>query len=112
MKQIVNTNANFKAYLTNPTVSRGAKVNMVDQAFDANSKTSTVSKNLLLTMAGNARLGDTGKVRLLRFFNLASAKTAALPSAVVRQFSYAVGREERKKRGFSAKEAFVAFLCR
>lgn len=61
--QIIRTNANFKAYLTNPTISRGAKVDMIDQAFDAKSKTSSVSKNLLLTMAGNARLGDTEKVR-------------------------------------------------
>lgn len=35
---------------------------MVDKAFDAKSKTSSVTKNLLLTMAGNARLGDTEKV--------------------------------------------------
>lgn len=46
---------------------------MVDKAFDAKSKTSSVTKNLLLTMAGNARLGDTEKVwagslQLLRNF--------------------------------------------
>eukprot|EP00903_Cladosiphon_okamuranus_P006571 g6419.t1 len=61
-QHVINTNANFKAYLTNPTVSRSAKVEMVDKAFDAKSKTSSVTKNLLLTMAGNARLGDTEKV--------------------------------------------------
>jgi len=61
-QNIIRTNANFKAYLTNPTVSRSAKVDMVDKAFDAKSKTSSVTKNLLLTMAGNARLGDTEKV--------------------------------------------------
>ncbi|CAN0521885.1 unnamed protein product, partial [Laminaria digitata] len=61
-QHIIRTNANFKAYLTNPTISRGAKVDMIDKAFDVKSKTSSVSKNLLLTMAGNARLGDTEKV--------------------------------------------------
>lgn len=60
--QLISSNANFKAYLTNPTISRGSKVDMVSKAFDAKSKTSAVTKNLLVTMAGNARLGDTEKV--------------------------------------------------
>jgi len=34
----------------------------VDKAFDAKSKTSAVTKNLLLTMAGNNRLGEVEKV--------------------------------------------------
>ncbi|CBJ29188.1 ATP synthase O subunit, mitochondrial precursor [Ectocarpus siliculosus] len=61
-QHIIRNNANFKAYLTNPTVSRSAKVEMVDKAFDAKSKTSSVTKNLLLAMAGNARLADAEKV--------------------------------------------------
>ena len=60
--KLITSNVNFKAYLTNPTVSRSAKVDMVDKAFDAKSKTSAVTKNLLLTMAGNNRLGVADKV--------------------------------------------------
>lgn len=58
----MKTNANFKAYLTNPTITRSDKVTMIDNAFDAKSNTSPVTKNLLVTMAGNARLGDAEKV--------------------------------------------------
>lgn len=61
-RQLITSNVNFKAYLTNPTITRGAKVDMVDKAFDAKSKTSAVTKNLLLTMAGNNRLGEVEKV--------------------------------------------------
>lgn len=61
-KHIIKTNANFKAYLTNPTITRSDKVTMIDNAFDPKSNTSSVTKNLLVTMAGNARLGDTEKV--------------------------------------------------
>lgn len=61
-EQLIKTNGNFKAYLTNPTISRDAKVEMVSTAFDAKSKTSAITKNLLVTMAGNARLGDAEKV--------------------------------------------------
>lgn len=60
--QIIKTNANFKAFLTNPTITRSEKVTLLDNAFDPGSKTSSVTKNLLVTMAGNARLGDAEKV--------------------------------------------------
>ncbi|CAM9546681.1 unnamed protein product [Sphacelaria rigidula] len=61
-QHIIKTNANFKAFLTNPTITRSEKVTLLDNAFDPGSKTSSVTKNLLVTMAGNARLGDAEKV--------------------------------------------------
>jgi len=54
-------NAEFAAYLRNPTVSREAKVGAVDKLF-AGSSVSSLTQNLLSAMASNARLGETGKV--------------------------------------------------
>lgn len=65
--QLMKNSTGFRAYLTNPTISRGDKVKIIDKAFDAKSKTSAVTKNLLLTMAANARLRDADKVRERKF---------------------------------------------
>ncbi|CAN0043402.1 unnamed protein product [Discosporangium mesarthrocarpum] len=61
-EEVMKKNASFAAFLGNPTVSRGEKVGMVEHLFDAKSKTCDITKNLLMAMAGNARLDEAPKV--------------------------------------------------
>eukprot|EP00616_Rhizochromulina_sp_CCMP1243_P009890 CAMPEP_0118962576 /NCGR_PEP_ID=MMETSP1173-20130426/865_1 /TAXON_ID=1034831 /ORGANISM="Rhizochromulina marina cf, Strain CCMP1243" /LENGTH=208 /DNA_ID=CAMNT_0006910859 /DNA_START=36 /DNA_END=662 /DNA_ORIENTATION=- len=60
-KELLSKNAQFAEYLSNPTVSRAAKVSAVDKLFEG-PKTSDVTKNLMVTLASNARIGEAGKV--------------------------------------------------
>jgi len=59
--QVLETKPAFSEYLNNPTVSRDAKVGAIEKLFDG-PKTSGVSKNLMVTMAANNRVGDAAKV--------------------------------------------------
>ena len=58
---VINSNAEFATYLSNPTISRTSKVELIESIFDGK-KTEPISKNLFATMAANARLADTGRV--------------------------------------------------
>ena len=60
-KEVVGKNPSFDEFLSDPTVSREAKVEAIDKMFDGK-KTQAVTKNLMMTMAANARLADAGKV--------------------------------------------------
>lgn len=57
---VLSKNASFAAYLGNPTVAREDKVAYLDGVLG--DRISSVTKNLLLTMASNARLEDLDKV--------------------------------------------------
>eukprot|EP00904_Undaria_pinnatifida_P010619 jgi/Undpi1/6688/HiC_scaffold_20.g09167.m1 len=101
-QHIIRTNVNFKAYLTNPTISRGAKVDMIDKAFDVKSKTSSVTKNLLLTMAGNARLGDTEKV-IDAYTRLLKAKKGEIDAIVTTAEPLTAPQEKALAAGLKAQ---------
>ena len=51
---------NFAAFLSNPTVPRGEKANLVSQIMGT--KFSNVTTNLLLTLSANGRIGEASKV--------------------------------------------------
>jgi len=50
----------FKAFLDNPLISRDAKEKTVNDMLG--DKVSNITLNLMLTLAGNARLADTPKI--------------------------------------------------
>lgn len=60
-KEVMTKNSGFSSYISNPTVSREAKVDTISKMFDG-PKTSSVTKNLMLTMASNNRIGEATKV--------------------------------------------------
>lgn len=101
-QHLITSNVNFKAYLTNPTVSRSAKVDMVDKAFDAKSKTSAVTKNLLLTMAGNNRLGESDKV-IDAFTRMLKAKKGEVDAIVTTAEPLSPQQEKSLAAGLKAQ---------
>ena len=60
--QVMTKNGPFAGFLANPTVGREAKVEAIEKMFDG-PKTSPVTKNLMVTMASNNRIGEADKVR-------------------------------------------------
>lgn len=66
--------------MANPTVSRDAKANRMN-ALLAEDKFSTITRNLIQTLAGNGRLGETGKV--IASFNELMEASRGVVKAVV-----------------------------
>lgn len=60
IKQTIDTSAAFKLFLDNPLISRDEKTTKITDMLK--SKTSPVTLNLMTTLAGNARLNETGKI--------------------------------------------------
>jgi len=79
-KGVVASKPEFREFLANPTVSRQLKVDAVEKLFDG-PKTSMVSKNLFMAMAGNARMADCDKVADC-FVDLMKAKRGELDAVV------------------------------
>ena len=61
VQQTANTNQAFADFLDNPLISRDDKAKQIQTLF-AGSGVSQVTLNLLDTLAGNARLNETGKI--------------------------------------------------
>jgi len=60
VKETSEKNAAFRAFLDNPLISRDEKARNVETLFG--DKSSTVTLNLMTTLAGNARLQETSKI--------------------------------------------------
>jgi len=60
-KTVLDRKPAFKQFLGNPTVSRPDKVAAVEKMFTGG-KTTEVTKNLMMIMAANNRIGEAGKV--------------------------------------------------
>ena len=60
IKDMADKNASFKAFLDNPLTGRDEKVSQVETLLG--DKSSTVTLNLMTTLAGNARLAETTKI--------------------------------------------------
>jgi F-type H+-transporting ATPase subunit O len=59
--EVVKKNANLSAFLGNPTIPRQEKTNKVSQLFDE-TKFSSITRNLFLTLSANGRLGESLKI--------------------------------------------------
>lgn len=60
IKDTAGTSATFKSFLDNPLISRDEKEKTVQDLLGG--KTTPVTLNLMLTLAGNARLAETTKI--------------------------------------------------
>ena len=56
-------NSAFAGFLGNPTIARAAKVDAVVEMFGG-PKSTPITKNLMITMASNNRIGEADKVRV------------------------------------------------
>merc|ERR1719384_286966 len=60
IKLTATNSAAFRSFLENPLISRDDKEKGVEDMFKG--KVSNVTLNLMMTLAGNARLSDTSKI--------------------------------------------------
>ena len=96
-KAVMEKNAGFGDYLSNPTVSRDAKVSAIDKVFEGD-KTQAVTKNLMMTMAANARLADAGKVADA-YSELMQAKRGELDAVITSAVALTKAQEKAKEGG-------------
>lgn len=59
--KILQEKADFAQYLTNPTISRNVKSDLVANLVGDEKKVSFITRNLFLTLAANNRLAETSK---------------------------------------------------
>lgn len=59
LKDVLAKNATLASFVANPTISRDKKAEAIEKLF---ADSSHVTKNMLETLASNARLGEVGKV--------------------------------------------------
>jgi len=78
LESTAQTSKQFAQFLENPLISREAKTSYVSSL----DKLSPITKNLLVTMAGNARLGDLPKVAGT-FAQLMKAKRGEVDAKII-----------------------------
>ena len=100
-KAVMEKNAGFGDYLSNPTVSRDAKVSAIDKVFEGD-KTQAVTKNLMMTMAANARLADAGKVADA-YSELMQAKRGELDAVITSAVALTKAQEKKVTEALKAQ---------
>lgn len=78
LNKSAQTSASFKSLLENPLISREAKMKYVSTL----DQLSPITRNLLATMAGNARLGELSKVALV-YEQLMKAKRGQVDAKII-----------------------------
>eukprot|EP00560_Eucampia_antarctica_P008466 CAMPEP_0197826338 /NCGR_PEP_ID=MMETSP1437-20131217/3312_1 /TAXON_ID=49252 ORGANISM="Eucampia antarctica, Strain CCMP1452" /NCGR_SAMPLE_ID=MMETSP1437 /ASSEMBLY_ACC=CAM_ASM_001096 /LENGTH=208 /DNA_ID=CAMNT_0043426735 /DNA_START=250 /DNA_END=876 /DNA_ORIENTATION=+ len=79
--QTAKNSAKFSDFLDNPLISRDDKAKQIHEMFDG-SGVSQVTLNLLDTLAGNARLNETGKV-ISAYEQLMKAKRGEVEATII-----------------------------
>lgn len=72
----------FKSFLDNPLISRDEKEKTIQSLFGSSSKVSNVTLNLMLTLAGNARLNETTKI-VDTYCELMKAKRGEVEATII-----------------------------